>query len=390
MKAGLALLLGAAAVACGDDPTTTTTATRDAEERTVAFCDRWRDALLSEGDVDVESVLADVPTELEDAAAVIIAADPDGPMMPEQEAASQEFITWTELNCDQRPADSSQRYVGPPAGTEVPGLTFCGTTPQFPGTEPIGDDSGELVLYGDPSSGDPYAEPMLGLFRNINDEVDHRGDGDGRPVLVRGHEGTAAPITAFQQTVLPELGTVVAWSEDGRSYGLYGRGWPMSRADELVAIADGIEVTPEAAHIAAEALPSGYEEIVTGPQTAVSLLLPEALYSLRYEVDGPPVEGAGMVLLSGLQQSDAEFEAARFLTLGVEPGQLGDREVLEGEVWHDLSHLVTWREPDGLVVRILGLGADLETVEALGAAARELTPAEWAELVESEDTCTSP
>jgi hypothetical protein len=131
------------------------------------------------------------------------------------------------------------------------------------------------------------------------------------------------------------------------------------------------------------ALPDGYQEVLSGDRAVTSLVFPPSpLYWLRYQGDG------GLLDVSGLQMSESEFEAFRFFTLGVDQGEVAGYDGLVGNAWgaHGPA-VVTWREPDGLVVRIVGTGVPLETARDVAEQARDLTDDEWADLVEAEDTC---
>jgi hypothetical protein len=90
--------------------------------------------------------------------------------------------------------------------------------------------------------------------------------------------------------------------------------------------------------------------------------------------------------------TDAEFEAFRFFTLSIEHERLDARDALVGNTWHSDAGpaVVTWHEPDGLVVRIVGIGVPLDTARQVAAASRELSPEEWAELVETDSHCFDP
>ena len=227
---------------------------------------------------------------------------------------------------------------------------------------------------------------MLGVLWNPADGGDHRGDGDPEPVTVRSESGVAAPITVFQQTILPELGTVIAWTGGDQAVGLYGRGWSLDRTDELVAIADALEEADGGFRIPAGALPTGYAEVFRGEPSVTALVLaPSPRYTVRYQSEG------GLLDVSGVQMTEAEFEAFRFFTVGVDQGDAGGRDGLVGNAWHaDGPAVVTWREPDGLVVRTVGIGVPLEVAQQAAAEARELTEAEWAALVEADDQCDQP
>ena len=374
-----ALLLAAAG--CGRDGNSAGVAsdTTAVDAAATAFCEAWNAALVSGDEPAILDVLAGAPEELEAAAAIVRDADTDRPGSPQAEAASAQIMNWTELHCRAGEGARSRR-IAPPVGVQFDGVTFCGTS-AFP-SAPTDGRSG-MVLYGASDADDPYDGPMLGLLWNPADGGGFGGDGPSEPVTVRGQRGVAAPITVFQQAVIPELGTVVAWTEGDRSFGLYGRGWPMERAHELVAIADRLETDGDGVTIPDHALPEGFAEIVAGDPSLASLVLPPSpVYSLRYRGDG------GLLELSGLEQSEAEFEAFRFLTVGVDRGDAGGRDGLAGGAWYgDGPAVVTWREPDGLVVRVVGIGVPIEVVREVAAEARELTDVEWAALVEAEDRC---
>jgi hypothetical protein len=375
-----------AAAGCGDDDSGRTAAnsvTTALQGQAAAFCDAWNAAMASGDDSAFDAVLAEAPAELEEAAAVVREADANGTESPEAETAAANILNWTELHCQQSEPGQSQRRIAPPINAQFDGLTFCGTT-AFP---PSPDDGRSgMVLYGTAGASDPYDEPMLGVLWNAADDGGHGGDGDSEPVTVRGQSGVAAPITVFQQTILPELGTVIAWTDRENALGLYGRGWSMDRADELVAIADRLEVVDTGFRIPGDVLPAGFAEVFSGSPSVTSLVFaPSPLYSLRYQGDD------GLLDVNGIQMSEDEFEAFRFFTIGVDQGDVGTHQGLVGNAWHaDGPAVVTWRESDGLVVRIVGIGVGLDTAREVATASRDLTEEEWAELVEADDRCEQP
>lgn len=179
---------------------------------------------------------------------------------------------------------------------------------------------------------------------------------------------------------------MIAWADGEHALGLYGRGWPIERADELVALADRLEAADGGFRNPADALPDGYAEVFSGSPSVTSLVLaPSPLYSLRYQGEN------GLLHMNGLQMSEDEFEAFRFFTIGVDQGAVGAHEGLVGNAWHaDGPAVVTWRESDGLVVRVVGLGVALDTARQVATEARELTDEEWAALVEADDRCAQP
>ena len=374
------VLLGAASCTDHDAADTPSTTSAGLSARESQFCEAWNGALATGDDSAVIDVLADVPPELEEAAATVGEEQGEGPQTPAAGAAIAEILDWTELHCPRGEPGSSQRHVAPPVDTTFEGLAFCGTI-GLPSAPP--NDQSGMELYG--TKDDPYAGAMLGVLWDPADGGGgHAGDGSGRSVTVRGKRGIAVPITVFQQTILPELGTVIAWSAEGRDLGLYGRQWPMERADELVEIANELEESEGRFRIPADALPKGYRRVFSGRPSVMSLVAdPSALYALHYQGDD-----FGTLSLRGLQMTDEEFHAFRFLTLGIEPSEIAGRQVLSGNAWTEEGPgVVTWREPDGLVVRVVGIGVPLDLVRKVADQSRELTNEEWAALVEADSQC---
>jgi hypothetical protein len=69
--------------------------------------------------------------------------------------------------------------------------------------------------------------------------------------------------------------------------------------------------------------------------------------------------------------------------------RIGDHDALFGSLWSGDKgpYVATWREPDGFTVRITGLLVSKEHVRAVSEQARDLTRAEWAQLVQSGGDC---
>lgn len=372
-------LLATGAACTEADPTGTPPSTSTAlSEQESAFCDAWNAALLTGDDSALIAALGDVPHELQGHATIVREGHGDGPQSPEEGKAVAEILDWTELRCPRGEQGDSQRHIAPPVGTDFEGLAFCGTIGLPP--SPTDERSG-MVLYG--KAADPYEEPMLGLLWNPVGEGGHEGDDRGQPVTVRGQRGVAAAISVFQQTILPELGTVIAWTEGDRNFGLYGRQWSSGQA-ELVAIADQMEESEGRFNLPDDALPDGYREIFSGDPSVASIVINlSALYTVHYQGDD-----SGSLSLSGLQMSKDEFQAFQFFTLGVDRSEVAGQEALVGNAWNDDGPaVVTWREPDGLVVRIVGTGVPLEVAQKVAEESRELTAEEWASVVEAESQC---
>lgn len=379
----LMVALVAVVTGCGDDDSTGAAAggsTSMPSDDESAFCDAWNSAMSTGDDSAFDEVLAGAPAELKDEASIVRDAESTGSESPKAEAAVAEILDWTELHCRRGEAGDSERHIAPPVDANFAGLSFCATT-AFPATPP--DERSGMVLYGEANSDDPYRGAMLGVFWSSADDGGHGGDGDTQPVTVRGKSGVAAPITVFQQTILPDLGTVIAWTEGDRAFGFYGRHWPIERANELVEIANELQEADGRFRIPAASLPDGYAEIFAGDPSVASLILaPSPLYSLRYEGED------GLLVVNGLQMTEGEFQAFRFFTIGVEQGQVAGHAGLVGTAWNEEGPaVITWRESDGLVVRIVGLGVPLDTAREVAEQSRELSEDEWAALVEADDRC---
>lgn len=389
-----------ALVGCtSSEPVDTVVAGADGDER--LFCQAWEAAVASGDDNRLLVVLEKPPEALAEPAAALIAAQKaDGSGGNQAGDSGREVSQWVELNCnpgDAAPgAQASERRLAPPGGATPEGVVLCSAGGGLP--EDPGDKAG-VVLYGRGS--DPYSGPMIGVIWGEGGG-DHSGDGASKPVRVRGTEGLAAPITVFQQVVLEELGTVIAWEEQGHSVGLYGRGWSVGQAGELVSIAEQLVLADGGYRLPEAALPPGLRQVFVGKPGSMSLVVGPAEYEVSYRVGdagtSAPSEDSdrtrpwtgGVVTLSGFVASPEEYEAVRFFAPGLSRKNVKDRLALVGSAWSDAGPaVVTWREPDGLVVRIVGLGAEPEVVKAASEAARELTRPEWVDLVKTSGDCSS-
>jgi hypothetical protein len=367
------------AAGCRDGDESSGAAPGDRSRAEEAFCEAWAAGVAGRDEAAMDALLDDAPPALADDAAVVRAIGADDSGSPEVEAAVTRILDWTELHCRRAAPGESPRRIAPPVEAAVDGLTFCGNTPPLASRR---DDRSGMVLYGN-ATGDPYDGPMLGVLWAPAGGGGFGGDGDQHPVTVRGRSGVAAPITVFQQAVVPELGTVIAWTEGDVDVGLYGRRWSLDRASELVAIADRLEAVGDGFRIPDQVVPGGHDEVYTGSAAVTSLVpTPWPLYSVRYQ------GSEGLLSVDGLQMAHDEFEAFRFLTVDVDRRDVGGREALVGLAWGERGpSVVTWREPDGLVVRIVGIGVPLDTALEVAVATEDLPPRRWTALVEAEGRC---
>lgn len=349
------------------------------DARSFALCE----AMMSDDDGRFIEALEDPPSGLEDAAAEVLRAQGSGDGAGD--AAFSDFLDWMAINCypnAARPgAKAGDRRLAPPVGSVSDRLTLCGVGLAMP-TE---GSAGGAVLYGEDSASDPYSGPMLGVVWGTEDQA---GDGDATPVRVRGTDGVAAPITVFQQAIIDELGTVIAWEEDGLSVGLYGRRWDPSRTDDLIALVDSLEFVNGRFRLPAGSLPEGYTQVFQGLPSALSLVFAT---DAEYRISYGDADGQHSLAISGFLAASDEFEAVRFLTLGLEHRVIAGRDAIVGNAWgQDGPAVVTWREDDGLVVRLVGLGIDLATATYAAEATRDLNRSEWVEFVERESECSAP
>ena len=348
----------------------------------VEFCQSWDAALTSGDDEGISAVLAEAPAEIAAQASIMVdAAESDG---DDAEAEGREVLAWIELNCDLNAAsetgDAGDRRIAPRFDATPVGFEICLAGGMF--SIPASDDVG-AVIYGDMTVDDPYTGEMLGVLWGT--EGGHGGDGDRTPVTVSGVEGVAAPITVFQQAILEDLGTVIAWQQEGYSIGLYGRGFDQSRVAELLEFAEALALRDGVFELAPDSLPAGFGEIYRGSSDALSLVIP---IGDSYRISYRDLDAGGLLTVSGQEMSADEFELIRFLTVGLDREDFDGRDAIVGNAWNaDGPAVIAWREPDGLAVRFVGLGTDLETVRETARSAQELSRSQWAEIVNGTSDC---
>ncbi len=315
-------------------------------------------------------------------------------MGEEELAAVGRVMGWIELEC------AGGTRVAPPLDALPAGLEVCGANAFPPGLmEDL--DTGQAVVYAPADAEDPFGGPVVVLM--WGGDGGFKGDGDGEAVTLREAHGVTdaviAPITAFQQVVLPDLGTVVAWTEDGEAFGLYGRGWPRDRADELVAVAESMQRGDgdggAAYDIPTDSLPDGFTEVVRAPGSAVSIMHLGS-YTVTYRAEGAAADGgtdtiedgAPLITLSGSASEPGTEDLWRLLTLSSERIEVAGRTVsFTADGWGEGGPVIaSWRTGDGHV-SLMGFNVDEETVLAVVEASRELADDEWLELTGSVQHC---
>jgi hypothetical protein len=361
------------------DSTPSRTPTPSAEE----FCTAWQHGLSSASEDELSAAARLAPPELADDAELVESADERDPS-PAAQAAAKRIYDWATVNC----ASGTGRHVAPPADADLAGFELCGVF-SIPPPATADETSAAVSIYGEADRADPYDGPMLAVLTAPTGSGGFAGDGDRTPVTVRGLSGEAAPITVFQQSVVPELGTVVAWTENGEDVGVFGRLWGKERVPELVAIADRLEPANASFTVPDDALPHGYELVYRGKTDATWSLVGGALfgdYSINYR------DGGANIYVSGWKTTPDGFDRSRFFALPLAHERIGDRDALFGSAWSDDKGpwVAMWREPDGLAVRVIGLGASATQTRGIAVQARDLNHAEWGDVVASAKDCGVP
>ena len=353
------------------------------DQKTADLCDAFDGGTTPAGEKRLQELLAEAPPELREPATVVFG----GSGSPQDTQVAERAVTaWFEVRCHPQVAlpgaAAADRRFAPPVEVALGDLRLCSAGRWRSGER---ERRGGVRLYGETSHADPYDGPMLGVVWGSGD---HGGDGPKTQVRVRGTEGVAAPITVFQQAILPELGTVIAWREGGLSVGLYGRRWGTDRIGELVALADSLVVVDGGLRFPPTAMPAGHRQVYEGVPQALQFIVPPAGYQVRYRA--PDAAIGAMLSVTGSVGSNDDLHAVRFLSVGLNRRTVGGREMVVGEPWRQGGGgpvLATWREPDGVIVRVLGMGPDLAAVEQAAATTRELSRPEWIALVEGGADC---
>lgn len=290
--------------------------------------------------------------------------------------ALQRVTAWLGVVCN------DGHLVAPPLDAVPAGIEVCMGS-NLPVDPSAHIDQGHMVIYGRADLEDPFTGPLLTLTWGAGS---YAGDGEMTPVTVRGTDGVTGPIGVFQAVALADLGTVVAWHEDGLGFALYGRGWDQSRSDELVALAEqmtpamvpsgeGVEV--DGWEIPAEALPEGFISIHRGTSAGGSLIQ-FGTYSVWYGTGGEQ----DSTTLNGMVGPPGDEMAWRAFALESELIDVDGKEVaFTKRAWTDDGPTVaSWRVDDDHYVIIASIGPGGVTGEELlelVRASRPLTDEEW-------------
>ena len=134
--------------------------------------------------------------------------------------------------------------------------------------------------------------------------------------------------------------------------------------------------------------PDGYKQVFAGSTDANWSLLgnifPVGGYYVRYQD-----RGGDIVQLAGSQLTAEQFDSFRFFAFPIPHVRLGEHDALVGSVWSKDRgpYVATWRDPDGVTVRIFNTLGSRDVVRAVAEQSRALDRSEWVKLVEAAEHC---
>jgi hypothetical protein len=241
----------------------------------------------------------------------------------------------------------------------------------------------DIAVYGDPGAADPWAGPVLSVFRQ-RDVDDTSTPAMNEPaaavtIEVDGHEAVLRPATSGSGAGADEAWQVEWTDADDRVLVSGGQG--VTR-DEVTAAAGAVDDD----EIAADGLPDGFVSLAEGPLD--SAVDPMALVSLPYTsglvVTYRPPGSADDGPFVGVLQRPGSAESVDLLRFA-----FPDSEAIEVRGHHavvgrrDGHAAVQWLEPDGQLVTVWGAGVDEDDVLAVAEGLRPASTAEVGELVAS-------
>ena len=345
---------------------------------------------------NADEYLRDAPSEIRDVALAILSDRRHN--RPVDRANSQLLLNWFEVRCYPNAAlpgagAENQRFAPLPA---PPGVSICSATNRFPlgdaGTR-TSDTYGTIAIFGDSTLSDPYSAPMIGLAAS-KEEV-FRDDETATPVAIPGHPD--AVISAMSSAFSNRLAgsQVISWRDGDRNIGVLGRSYGAERTAQLIAIASRVTITKSEPQLAADALPTLFQQIHRGPLIGLSILTAASSPTSSFSLYGSEarLQMSGTLMAS---DTDSAFEAIRFFAPAVARVTVGRTAALLGPVVGSRSgsssvEVARWTMPGGVVLTALSLpGAtsvaapDLRSV--IGAT-RRLDRDEWENLVNGSTGC---
>lgn len=264
---------------------------------------------------------------------------------------------------------------------EVPAeLRLCLVTDE-PEDAPLPGE-GQAVIWGDASLDDPWAGPLVLLSTKRDDHLPVHERAVA--ATIRGGGGYLAPAALFQAVSSAEYGHVATWFEEPGlvAEALVRGGTP----DDARQTAEALAFDGDTATLPADQLGVDTRALSAGPFP--SPLAVDRLSSWR--ASWMNMEAGRSLTVRGLVEVPDALELLRFLTVSSEMDTVGARQALvysafsdEGGPWG-----VAWREPDGLVVQVSGLGLQRQEMVAIAASVTDGAPGRWQELAGQTEDCS--
>lgn len=238
------------------------------------------------------------------------------------------------------------------------------------------------MVWGDASLDDPWAGPLVLLSTKRDDRLPVHERAVA--ATIRGDAGYLAPAALFQAVSSAEYGHVATWFEEPGlvAEALVRGGSP----DDARRTADAVVFDGDTATLPADQLGVDTRALSAGPFP--SSLAVDRLSSWR--ASWTNLEAGRSLTVRGLVEVPEALELLRFLTVSSEMDTVGARQALvysafsdEGGPWG-----VAWREPDGLVVQVSGLGFDRQEMVAIAASVDDGAPGRWHELAGQTEDCS--
>lgn len=372
---GISLLASACTSGSGPD---------DAEraEETSAFCSAVEASLAIEqpepsGEDTFDAALDLAPPELEATVQGIRATDQDEPS-EEDMSHVQDLLIWMGDHCNTN--GEAIRRIAPPAAPV--GFVSCGDMGAIP-VEQSPQPEGAMVAYGDASLDSPFNGTVISILTGV---LAGPGDQPSTDVIVQGNPAVTGPARFFQGGGGPESTRVVAWELDGVDVTVIGRGFGEDRADELVALANEVQLIDDVATLPG----TTFDEIYAGSIRPAMATVPFFVSQAEYQANYRQLDDLGTVSVNGLRLTPAEFSAARAFFFDSEPREFNGHDGFVADAWSETGpYVAAWQEPDGQVVWVSGIGVARETTIDIAEASTELTAEQWKETTRFSSECNN-
>jgi hypothetical protein len=333
------------------------------------------DASKDEGFRATRDLLGDdVPAELVDAVSVL---DDATSSSDERDRAIGKVGDWFLVECG-GPGGGDVRLVP----TQVPdGLVLCGAF-DMPAVEPETDGS-TPTIWGDASLDDPWAGPLVGIWTMEVDEL--YGHDDAEAITVHGVSGTVAPMPLFQAVSSREWGHIVTWRDSaGLVFEVAARGASPTdavRIAELVTFGDGAPPSLPADALGPETAPI-YEGRGLGAYGSGGTGGWMLQYRPRTLENAEGTEDLRLVMITGSPGVPDDLHTLRFWSVTTKPFEVRNQDGLEYAAFDAAEGPfgIAWQEAPGVIVQVLGLGLDEQTVRNLTGSLEETDADEWRKM----------